>query len=626
MKAKYWLSIILIILFASCGGSKNSLKSLTPEEFQKLHGFKPIGVYAGLNAKLGLFYIGNELVERLIVLDKNTMGISTIGYINRISEMDYIAAPSAEFKFQIGDVLFSGKNGQLTYLSHRINNLPGGIRQLKIILQHKDNDERVLLKVHVNYEVYPNNAIIKKWLEIENLSDSAIIVENLQIERLNWLGKAQSDLKLYGYNLAQNYPIPFSGGADDPIILGFLDERGEGFILGNEAPGVLKYFDLYTLENTVSIGLSPQNSNWTAEMRVPVGETFASPKTFIILFTGDDLPKTLKDKLSHFFDQYFNVSANLRELSQYVYLMDMSPESGVPKESPMAEIKLVCIDYDWQQALLEMGDTDKVKDEISPAKEEKNAEYSLTEYNFPLLMELSRSLHDANMRFGIRVDLTTIKMESQISRHIEWAFKQVDGKDWIVDWNNEVNSLEIHPEEIPPTLRKGGNLLQKGENSFPKGGIGQSGQARIFCIASDYGAYAAQIMADLIESLDEAVGYRGDRPSVVLDYIILDMPTIGSEEKAIYGCAGYGHGHYSRGESLWKIYESIFEIADFLHQKFPDLVICLSQQTYGTKIPDFALLPHIDQFLVFSGEDNPKVDDLTNFLPRNVLLEVWDKP
>lgn len=118
MRVKYWLLIIPIILFASCGGrSETSLTSLTQEEFRKLHGFKPMGVYAGFNAKSGLFYIGNELVERLIKLDKDNAGISTIGYINRTSGLDYITAPSDEFQFQIGNVVFSGKDGQLKYLS-----------------------------------------------------------------------------------------------------------------------------------------------------------------------------------------------------------------------------------------------------------------------------------------------------------------------------------------------------------------------------------------------------------------------------------------------------------------------------------------------------------------------------
>jgi alpha-galactosidase len=609
MKTKHLLLLIPIILFSSCSSkSNNSLTSLTQEEFRELHGFKPVGVYAGFNAKLSLFYIGNSLLERLIILDKDSKGISTVGYINGTSELNYITAPSDEFQFQIGNVLFSGKNGQLTYLSHEIINLPGGARQLKIALQHKDSEERVLLKVYVNYEIYPNNAIIRKWLEFENLSDSAIVVENLQIERLSWLENAQNELKLYGYSLDQNYAIPFSGGADEPIILGFLNERGEGFILGNEAPGVLKHFDLYTLRNTISIGLPPKEDNWATEIRVPIGETSASPKTFIMLFTGNDLQKALKDGLGRFVNQYFNASAKLRELSQYVYLMDVSSEAKAPKEKPGEEVKLVCINYDWQQSLLEMTDTNEVKDDNSTGDETK-PKYSIAKDNFPMLLEFSRSLHDANLKFGIYVDLTTIKMNSPISKHSEWAFKLADGKDWMIE-GQEGKGQEVTAEQGEPKNEVVGE---------------RSEQAKIFCIASDYGVYAAQAMADLIESLDETVGYQGDRPSVVLDYIILDMPTIGSAEQSIYGCAAYGHGHYSRPDSLWKIYESLFEIADFLHQKFPDLVICISPKTYGTQIPDFALLSHIDQFLVFSGENHPKVSDLTNFLPRNLLLKVWSE-
>ena len=240
-----------------------------------------------------------------------------------------------------------------------------------------------------------------------------------------------------------------------------------------------------------------------------------------------------------------------------------------------------------------------------------------------MLLEFSRSLHDANMKFGIYVDLTTVKTESQISKHSEWTFKRADGKDWTVEGQGgkRARGQEVMPERSEPQ----GEAV--GERSEPKAeGVGErSEQAKIFCIASNYGVYAAQALADLIENLDETVGYKGARPSVVLDYIILDMPTIGSAEQSVYGCAAYGHGHYSRPESLWKIYESIFEIADFLHQKFPDLVICISPKTYGTKIPDFALLSHLDQFLVFSGEGHPKVSDLTNFLPRNLLLEVWSE-
>ncbi len=103
------------------------------------------------------------------------------------------------------------------------------------------------------------------------------------------------------------------------------------------------------------------------------------------------------------------------------------------------------------------------------------------------------------------------------------------------------------------------------------------------------------------------------------------MPAIGSAEQSIYGCGAYGHEHYSRPESIKKIYERLFEIADFLHQKYPDLVVCVSPRLYGTPVPDLALLAHIDQLLVFNEPGYPQMNELTTFLPRNTLLEVWSK-
>nr|MBC8457392.1 hypothetical protein [Deltaproteobacteria bacterium] len=167
--------IILIILLVGCGGSTKTKTSLTPEEYRKLREFKPVGLYAGFNAEKGVYYIGNELVERHILFDIDNEGISTVAFINKRAQSNYITAPSDEFQFDIGSVRFSGHNGQLKYFSHDITKLPGGIRQLNIVLQYKDSEGHALLNTHVKYEVYPNQAVIRKWLEFENLSDAAIV-------------------------------------------------------------------------------------------------------------------------------------------------------------------------------------------------------------------------------------------------------------------------------------------------------------------------------------------------------------------------------------------------------------------------------------------------------------------
>lgn len=572
--------IILIILLVGCGGSTKTKTSLTPEEYRKLREFKPVGLYAGFNAEKGVYYIGNELVERHILFDIDNEGISTVAFINKRAQSNYITAPSDEFQFDIGSVRFSGHNGQLKYFSHDITKLPGGIRQLNIVLQYKDSEGHALLNTHVKYEIYPNQAVIRKWLEFENLSDAAIVVENLQIERLEWIGRAKDTVKFSGHLLNRNISIPYSGGVDDPIIVGFQPERREGFILGNEASGVCKYFELYTSGDTISVGLTPNGQQWRTEIRVPAGETVASPQTFLLVFTDSDVQQTLHNELNRFMQKHANLSANMRETEQSVYLMDISPESQTQEETPGEDVNLVCVDYDWQQSPPEVSNNHG--DDLNHSENRSN-DFSHSE----ILLELSRSLHAASMKFGLRINLAAVKQGNPIAVRNEWAFKPPNDTYWTVDVNGE--------------------------------------PAKIFCLASDYGMYIAQAIADLIIQLDNATGYRGEYHPVVVDYLILDMPAIGSAEQSIYGCGAYGHEHYSRPESIKKIYERLFEIADFLHQKYPDLVVCVSPRLYGTPVPDLALLAHIDQLLVFNEPGYPQMNELTTFLPRNTLLEVWSK-
>ena len=152
--------------------------------------------------------------------------------------------------------------------------------------------------------------------------------------------------------------------------------------------------------------------------------------------------------------------------------------------------------------------------------------------------------------------------------NLAWAFKKSDGTYW---------SKEI-----------------KGEWS------------KIFCLASKYGDYVTN-------KLDEVIGGLG------VDYVIFDMSAVGSAEESAYGCSAYGHKHFTRAESLWMLYKRIFEIVDFLHQQYPNLVICASPTLYGTPFPDIAMIGHFDQFLLNFDE----VNYLTDFLPKENILVDW---
>jgi len=574
-KMKRWNILIIILLsFSACG--KKEISTVKPIELQKLRASMSAGIRAGLNAKLGIFYIGNELVERWISYQKETKGISTVKFIDHRAAKDQISEPSDEFHFRIGNVVFSGNNGKLTYSSHKVKNIPYGIKRLSITLQYENIPEHANFLVTVNYEIYPGYTAIRKWLEFENKSDSPLIIEDLQVEKiaLRKIGK------VYGYNLERELSVPFSGGADEPIVFSFQSESGEGFILGNEAPGVLKYYSLYESENTISIGLPPKGDKWAAEIRIPAGASASTPGTFILLFKEDDIRKALKNELGKFVQQYSRVSVKERETSQYVYFMDMSPDAKEPEKTPGEEVKLVCVDYDFQLPLpedIQPQDTtaqytieEKQESNVdnSSRSKEENPETNATKDIIEQLIFLRESLREAKMKFGIRVNLATVGEDSEVVDNIAWAFKKSDGTYW---------STEI-----------------KGE------------RAKIFCLASDYSNYVTG-------KLDEVIGGLG------VDYVIFDMGAVGSAEESAYGCSAHGHKHFTRAESLWMLYKRISEIVDFLHQQYPNLVICASPTFYGAQLPDIALIGHFDQFLLNPDE----VNNLANFLPKKTILVDW---
>jgi len=579
--------IIILLLFSACG--KKEVTTVKPTELQKLRTRMSAGIHAGLNAKLGIFYIGNELVERWIAYHKEPKGISTVKFVDYRAAKDYVSEPSGEFHFRIGNVIFSGNNGKLSYLSHKVQNIPYGVKRLSIILQYKDTPERVTFLVSVNYEIYPRCSAIRKWLEFENKSGSPLIIEDLQVEKIALTKTGE----FYGYNPERNLSLPFSGGANEPIVCSFQSEKGEGFILGNEAPGLLKYYSLYEAENTISIGLPPKGDKWATEIRIPAGESASTPKTFILLFKGDDINTAFKSELGKFIQQYTKVSVTEREgrlqdvapTSRYVYFMDMSADSKETEKTPGEEVKLVCVDYDFQKPIPEdYRVKDKTEEEqrafrLSAKRIETNADDSLrteeekSETNgnkeiIEQLIFLRDSLRKAKMKFGIRVNLATVGEDSEIANNLAWAVKKSDGTYW---------STEV-----------------KGE------------RAKIFCLASEYGDYVTS-------KLDEVVGGLG------VDYIIFDMCAVGSAEESAYGCSAYGHKHFTRAESLWMLYKRIFEIADFLHQQYPNLVICATPTFYGAQIPDIVLLGHFDQFLLNPGE----INDLMDFLPNETILVDW---
>ena len=72
----------------------------------------------------------------------------------------------------------------------------------------------------------------------------------------------------------------------------------EGYIVGNEAPGVTKYSDLYSDGNLVSIGMKPSSQQYATEIQLAPDEEFIAPAVFLLFFIGE--PEPAKEILARF--------------------------------------------------------------------------------------------------------------------------------------------------------------------------------------------------------------------------------------------------------------------------------------------------------------------------------------
>ena len=80
-------------------------------------------------------------MERWLRLDQGAHKIGTIRYAHKASGQSYIDRPSEEFRFRIGEIVFSGNSDLLTYNDYQISQKMGGGKRVAIQLTYTSDEE-----------------------------------------------------------------------------------------------------------------------------------------------------------------------------------------------------------------------------------------------------------------------------------------------------------------------------------------------------------------------------------------------------------------------------------------------------------------------------------------------------
>src|SRR6056297_1425065 len=130
---------------------------------------------------------------------------------------------------------------------------------MRIILRQSGNNPKI--KVELNYMLYPDLPLIRKWIEVQNISSEDINLEAITMEALNTnLSHVHSVVR---HNYARMKHLGrFVGDWYDPVVVVHHIPDRRGMALGNETVGVLKRTAYHTEGNNIEIGLTREGQHF----------------------------------------------------------------------------------------------------------------------------------------------------------------------------------------------------------------------------------------------------------------------------------------------------------------------------------------------------------------------------
>ena len=531
--------ILIFLICVGCAGSSGKGQNTVSiaDLRAQLQPLKRIGAYAGFDLKAGILYMGNDSIERWIRLNQEGHTVQTIRYAHKPSGQNYIDRPSEEFRFRIGEIVFSGDSNLLTYNDYQIAQKIGGSKRVTIQFTYNSGEEaKPTFYLWVHYEIYPDLPVIRKWLTIQNLTDSAFFVEDVVIESLPLFAGRRNSLQIWRCGisgiLGEPLPTPWEGGASEAFILVGDAGINGGVVLGNESAGLLKYYKVYSDQETVSIGLMPTTAINGTEIRVPPGQSVDNPKVWTMLVEG-------------------NLQAAIEKISQNtsVYVPPYSKDARL--EIP--EIRWVTSEIEWEMSIEAIQPGDLIA-----------LNYDWNIEDLQRVKQIGQRVHKGGGRFGIRLPIAEI--HTAVLDRPEWRLAPVPVFQW----------------KAAPENR---NTGEEGEQEGAEAQQSTTHEAApvVYCVLSDYGYYLTQAIKMLLEE-------------TAADLLILDHPILESPGSLLKGCNALGHQHYTRAESVGVIYRWLFGFADHLHREYPALQLGITASAYGVEQPDAACLAHFDLF------------------------------
>lgn len=441
----------------------------------------------------------------------------------------------AEFSFVAAGVTFSGRDSwEVLGVTPREE---GGGSGATLALRSTKGPAH--LRVELDYVLYPNLPLVRKRLQIVNEGTQPVRLESVDVEVLspqwNFIHSP-----VFFNNGRYRHLGPYESDPYDSVVL-VHDERSHcGFVLGNEAPGVLKRTAVFSPEwTTFTVGLTHADHRYPFRKWLQPGERWESPWTFVAPYHDADPMAPLSTTVADYTRKYLGARlAEIPRLPAFVY------NTWIPFHARIDE-KLI---LETAEAAAACGFEEFV---IDDGWQDKLGDWGIDQEKFPHgLKPVFDRIKALGMKPGLWLSLSTMRRDSAVFQaHPDWLLRGPDGQP--VD------------------------LQTPSSDKF----------ATVCMTSTGWQDYMKGVILGLVRE-------HG------LEYVKLDFAIATSAyrfDPAISGCYATNHPHHDRAESLLEIYRAAWKFFDDLHAAAPGLFIdCTFETMGGMQLADLDMVKHAE--------------------------------
>ena len=464
------------------------------------------------------------------------------------SDRNYIHQ-SREFAFLLNGRPLDGFSGWKVSARQKIQDETGG-SGIRVILDGAGETGHVRLEV--NYMLYPELPLVRKWIRFENTGNEDIMVEAVHVEDLQTDFSHVQTTVLHDYARMKHLGR-FVGDWDDPVVVLHHNSYRSGMAVGNEAPGVLKRTAYHTLENNLEAGLTHPDQDFPFRKWLGPGEGWESPRTFICLYCDSDDGFAVVDGPVNDFVRRHMVPQIVRKKDKPVFVYNTwNPFRTFVTDSLVREVAAAAAECGVKEFIIDDGWQVNTGARTSADAWGNNyGDWNVDREKFPGGLDSTFDyIRSLGMRPGLWMSIGSATEDAAVYRqHPEWFVK----------------NIRMEP----------GNIHSMGDRDF-----------HTSCFGTEWVGY----IRDVITGMSKEYGLAYTK----LDFAIAASAYV--NDPAISGCYATDHPyHRDHRESFIVIYERLLGLFDTLHRECPGLFIDCTFETAGKlQLMDYAIARHAE--------------------------------